>query len=168
MTTYDTLLEEAPQQLQGLPLPSGEGSSSSSSRMRNGGPLFRVAWHRVVLDQVDVLQYQAAEARAASMLVARHGWCLMEPDTLQGVGSLSHCFRYGYANPHIPVAQLHTHQKLTVFASIMPHWSACRFLLRQHDADDFMRRLHDSRYDNEEYGFESLYGGDWGWGPRGF
>jgi hypothetical protein len=95
------------QQQQGLPPPSGEGSSSSSRR-RNCGPLFRVAWHRIVLDQVDTLAYQAAEARAASMLVARHGWCLTEPDTLQGVGSLSHCFRYGYANPylckHIPAA----------------------------------------------------------------
>jgi hypothetical protein len=56
----------------------GKGRKRSATPLnREGGPLYGVRWHRVVLDEAQSIKNSRTLAAAACWaLVARHRWCL--------------------------------------------------------------------------------------------
>ena len=117
VTTYATMTQEMPEARRpvkrgsfGSGLAEEGGGEGKQKRKRDklgdksadkGGPLFRVMWHRVVLDEAQVIKNsRTLAAHAAWALRARRRWCLSGTPMQNSVDDLYSYFRFLRYEPY--------------------------------------------------------------------
>lgn len=108
LTTYTTMALEAPPKIRqkgGRGAWGGQQDGSGRNRAEEGGPLFRVYWHRVVLDEGHSIKNKGTVvARAAWHLAARNRWLLSGTPLQNSVDDLYSYFRFLRFSPYTDYA----------------------------------------------------------------
>eukprot|EP00873_Tetraselmis_striata_P027497 jgi/Tetstr1/447761/TSEL_035094.t1 len=110
LTTYTTMALEAPLKLRHHKGKVEGAEGAGPNRGEEGGPLFRVYWHRVVLDEGHSIKNgRTIGARAAWHLAARHRWILSGTPLQNSIEDLYSYFkflRYAPYNDHAAFKRL--------------------------------------------------------------
>ena len=70
------------------------GGKKKKAKATQGGPLYQVKWHRIVLDEAQSIKNsRTLAANAAWALVARHRWCLSGTPIQNSLDDLFSYFR---------------------------------------------------------------------------
>jgi hypothetical protein len=71
------------------------GGKKKKAKASQGGPLYQVKWHRIVLDEAQSIKNsRTLAANAAWGLVAQHRWCLSGTPIQNSLDDLFSYFRY--------------------------------------------------------------------------
>jgi SNF2 family DNA or RNA helicase len=108
LTTFATMTQEMPDARRPLKKQALDGGGPGAGQKRKadslgdkGGPLFRTMWHRVVLDEAQVVKNsRTLAAHAAWALKARRRWCLSGTPLQNSVEDLYSYFRFLRYEPY--------------------------------------------------------------------
>ncbi|KAI9032181.1 SNF2 family N-terminal domain-containing protein [Hyaloraphidium curvatum] len=132
LTTFDMVTRESPHPRKSAKPAAGAGPAKKATRKEQpaneSGPLFRVEFHRIVLDESHWVKNPAAErTRAVLELQGRHRWCLSGTPLQNSVSDLYPPFRF-LGVPDFPTKEAFDRS----IASLLPTRRSAEAMTRLH------------------------------------